>query len=205
MTAILDEWERRQLKDKRWLAYILATTRREVGMRMQPVREGFAKSDAAARAFVERQGYKYAKVVNDHVYYGRGLVQLTWDFNYRKMGELLRLDLLNNPDLALDPKIAAQILFEGMIRGSFTGRSLSLYFNDELTDWINARRIVNGLDHAGEIAGVAQKFYAALKAAGEIKALQQPTKTSLSAATAGPAKTRSWVDVLLSPFRSTPT
>lgn len=160
--AILDEWQRRGLTDLRWLAYMLATVRGECGVNMMPVREGFAKSDATARAFVARQGYKYAAEVNGQVYYGRGLVQLTWDRNYREMGKLLGIDLLNNPDLALKPDIAAKIMFEGMIRGTFTGKKLSDYFNDSVTDWTNARKIINGLDKAAQFATWGRQFYAAL-------------------------------------------
>ncbi|MFE1025715.1 chitinase [Streptomyces sp. NPDC058818] len=32
-------------------------------------------------------------------YYGRGPVQLSWNFNYKAAGDALGLDLLNNPDL----------------------------------------------------------------------------------------------------------
>ncbi|MFF0115112.1 chitinase [Streptomyces prasinus] len=32
-------------------------------------------------------------------YYGRGPVQLSWNFNYKAAGEALGIDLLNNPDL----------------------------------------------------------------------------------------------------------
>lgn len=199
--AILDEWERRKLTDKRWLAYMLATVRRECGIRMLPVREGFGVDDDASRRFVKRQGYPYAKEVGGHVYYGRGLVQLTWTDNYRKMSDLLELDLVNKPDLALDPAIAAKIMFEGMIRGTFTGKSLAHYFTAQDSDWRNARKIVNGLDHADEIAATAKAFYAALKAAGETSGIQQPVKTDSPAATAAPAKARSWVDILLSPFK----
>jgi predicted chitinase len=41
-------------------------------------------------------------------YYGRGLVQLTWRNNYKKMGDLLGLDLVHHPKRlwisALPPK-----------------------------------------------------------------------------------------------------
>ena len=122
-------------------------------------------------------------------------MQLTWAENYKTMSSLLGIDLLNNPDLALDPAVAAKIMFEGMIRGTFTGKSLATYFSDHVSDWRNARKIINALDHADEIAAVAKQFFAALQAAGE---------------TTGPPKTvplptlprsRSWIDVLLSPFR----
>ncbi len=32
-------------------------------------------------------------------YYGRGPVQLSWNFNYKAAGDSLGIDLLNNPDL----------------------------------------------------------------------------------------------------------
>lgn len=176
ITAILDEWERRGLKDLRWLAYMLATVLRECGEDMLPVREGFKANDAAARAYVKRQGYRYAKVVNGQVYYGRGLVQLTWDYNYKAMTELLQkegiadetgvtCDLVNRPDLALRPDIAAFIMFEGMIRGTFTKKKLADYFTPTKTDWRNARRIINGTDHADEIAANAKHFHSDLASA----------------------------------------
>src|SRR5881275_1515386 len=39
MNAILDNWEKHELKDKRWLAYMLATTYHETSFRMQPIEE----------------------------------------------------------------------------------------------------------------------------------------------------------------------
>lgn len=40
---------------------------------------------------------------------GRGFVQLTGRYNYRKVGEALGLPLVEKPDLAADPDIAAKI------------------------------------------------------------------------------------------------
>lgn len=42
-------------------------------------------------------------------YKGRGIIQLTGRFNYRKFGNMLGIDLENNPDLAADPQIAIKI------------------------------------------------------------------------------------------------
>lgn len=165
VTAILDAWERSGLTDLRWLAYMLATVLAECGRNMLPVREGFKTSDAAARSYVRAQGYRYAVEVNGQVYYGRGLVQLTWEANYRAMGAILGIDLVNNPDLALDPAIASKIMFEGMTRGTFTKKKLADYFNAAGSDWRNARRIINALDRADEIANYAKQFYADLTAA----------------------------------------
>lgn len=170
--AMLDEWERRALTDLRWLAYMFATIRGECGAAMAPVREGFSKTDAEARAFVRRQGYAYAAVVNGQVYYGRGLVQLTWHRNYVVMGKLLGIPLAENPALALVPDVAVQILFEGMLRGEsgrgdFTGVSLETYFDGQKEDWLNARRIINGTDKASTFAAWGKRFYAALVEAHE--------------------------------------
>jgi putative chitinase len=165
MSAILDSWETSGLGDLRWLAYMFATVLAECGSNMLPVREGFKKTDADARAYVQARGYPYAQVINGQVYYGRGLVQLTWEKNYAKMGGLLGIDLVNDPDLALDPPTAASIMFKGMTLGTFTGKKLADYFNDNQTDWRNARRIINALDRADEIAGYGQRFFTCLTAA----------------------------------------
>lgn len=156
MSAILDEWERRGLTDLRWIAYMLATTFHETAKTMQPIEE-----------YGRGKGRRYGQPVNGKVYYGRGYVQLTWADNYERMGKLLGVDLLNHPARALDPDVAAAIMFEGMTRGMFTGRKLSDHFNDRRTDWRGARKIVNGLDRADLIAGHATAFHAALLIASD--------------------------------------
>jgi hypothetical protein len=95
-------------------------------------------------------------------------VQLTWWENYVKMGALLQLPLDRKPELALIPEISMQIMFEGMttgvsLKGDFTGHHLGMYFDGDKADWKNARRIINRLDHAEDIAEISRKFWAALK------------------------------------------
>ncbi len=58
-------------------------------------------------------------------------------------------------------------MIEGMTKGKskfgdFTGKALEEYFNASKTDWINARRIINGKDKAELIASYAEKFYTAI-------------------------------------------
>lgn len=175
-SAILDEWERRKLKDLRWLAYMLATAKWETDHTMQPIREAGGPAyltknydpRGARPALAKRNGNT---APGDGVKYcGRGYVQLTWKNNYAAMTRLLKtagiaVDLVGNPDLAMCPDIAAFILFEGMTRGSFTGKKLGDYLNADKTDWINARRIINGTDRAPQIADIAKFFYADLTAA----------------------------------------
>lgn len=151
--------------DVRWTAYICATVFHETGARMQPVREGFKTTDKAARDFVKRQGYAYAAEENGHVYYGRGHVQLTWAKNYKSMSNVVGVDIYSHPDLALNPTTSIRILLLGMTNGLYTGKKLADYFNARKTDPVGARRIVNGTDRAGLIAGYYHAFHAALAAA----------------------------------------
>ncbi len=165
---ILDYWlANHSAKPFQQLAYVLATVRHEVGAAMQPVRETFAKSDAQARSALA--GRKYSKSVgpHSHAYYGRGFVQLTWLKNYRKQEQKLGIPLVENPDLALDPRHGIRILVEGMLDGDFNGQGHGLghYVNETKQDYFEARRTVNILDKASHIAGLARKFEAGIVAA----------------------------------------
>lgn len=159
MDAVLDEWERRKLADLRWLAYMFATDKHETDATMQAVREAYWLSEEWRRTHL-----RY------YPYYGRGLVQLTWEENYRKMGKFLDLPLVEKPDMALALAPAVQIMFEGMTNaetgvGDFTGHSLEMYFNATKNDPVGARRIINGTDKAPLIAGYHYQFLKALEAA----------------------------------------
>lgn len=155
VNALLTAFEEDRITDGRFIAYMLATAYHETAHTMMPIAE-----------YSHGRGHKYGIAVNGHVYYGRGYVQLTWDYNYKAMGVIVGVDLLHNPDLAMDPDIAAKVMLEGMIRGTFTGKSLHDYFNDQHTDWVNARKIINGTDRAKLIAGYAEQFYEDLTHAG---------------------------------------
>jgi hypothetical protein len=48
------------------------------------------------------------------------------------------------------------------MNGSFTGKKLADYFNPNLEDWVNARRIINGKDKANLIAGYSKLYYGAI-------------------------------------------
>ena len=122
------------------LAYVLSTAIGESNI--TPIKEYRAKEGTSLWTTQNRYWYSG--------YYGRGYVQLTWDYNYKKFGQLLGVDLLGKPDLALDPSIAGKIICIGMTRGLFTGKGLNDYFSGSNADWTNARRIVNGTDKAAD-------------------------------------------------------
>jgi putative chitinase len=159
-----------------WCAYALATAWHETAYTQQPIKE------RGGRGYFMRMYDKtgnrpgVAKALGNTVagdgatYAGRGFVQLTGRRNYgfaeRKIGE----PLLSNPDLAMRPDIAARILREGMIDGWFTGRGFVAFLPSDgpasLTQFRQARRIINGMDKADKIAGEALAFQAALIGGG---------------------------------------
>lgn len=154
LDAILNYWEAGYSgKDDRWLAYMLATAHHETDRKFQAIEE-YGKGAGKV--------YGIPDAVTGKKYYGRGLVQLTWKENYKKMGDKFGVNLVSNPDKALELKLSIKIMFFGMMNGSFTGKKLSQYFAPGVADWVNARRIINGLDKANLIAGYGKQFYAAI-------------------------------------------
>lgn len=146
VAAIEDECIRQGLTLPAQIAYVLATVEHETAGTFKPVREAYWLPEI----FRKRMRY--------YPFYGRGYVQLTWWYNYRFYGDLLGIDLVGNPDLALDPHIACFILVHGFRTGAFTGKRLTDYINPpHKVDWIGARRCINGRDQAKKIAGIAQR------------------------------------------------
>lgn len=152
--AIFDAWDATEDNDNLpGLAYALATAWHETGATMQPVREGFKKTDAAAfahvTAYCKANGIANyaARAPNGNSYYGRGYVQLTHAGNYKKMGQTLGLGtkLYDRPDEVMKPGVAAQILIAGMIDGLFRPAKgkLSDYFGAS-QKWFEARELING-------------------------------------------------------------
>ena len=159
------------------LAYALATAYHETARRMVPVREGLAATDAGARRAVNdlarRRGpssavAKYAKPQppHGHVYYGRGHVQLTWKENYERSSPDAGADLVAHPDKMLDPVLSARILILGLLDGRWNGHGHGLRHYLDRGDVRQARRTVNILDKADQIAGYYRAFLAAIEAAG---------------------------------------
>ena len=137
------------------MAYILATAWHETAFTLQPIEE-----------YGRGRGHAYGKPdpSTGHAYYGRGYVQLTWRDNYERAGRKLGIDLVNHPEKALEPATAAAILISGMREGWFTGQRLDQHVGSERVDYYGARRVVNGLDKASQIAGYAEEFETALVA-----------------------------------------
>jgi predicted chitinase len=147
--------------ERKKLAYCLATFKWETAHTLRPIDE----IGSAAR-FNKMYGpqTKVGKVLGNTkegdgaLFHGRGYVQLTGRRNYTKAKTLTGVDVLGNPDAAKEPALAYQIAIQGMIDGWFTTRKLSQFFKDDLTDFENARTIINGHDKAAMIADIARRF-----------------------------------------------
>ena len=113
----------------------LATVAVECNFR--PVIESYWLPATAWKRWADTTRYGKVDPETGKRYVGRGFIQLTWKGNYQRYGAAIGKDLVNNPDLALDPKIAAQIL--------------ARYFKEKKVDvaakqgdWRKVRKLVNG-------------------------------------------------------------
>lgn len=189
LEAIIDVFNQNASTDRdtEKKAYMLATVRHECGPEMKPIIENMNYTSASriaqvwpsrfsvasAQAYVrnpEKLGnFVYANRLGNggpstgdgYRYRGRGIgAQFTGRVNYEKFSKLFNVDLVNNPDLALDLNLGAKILYKGSTEGLFTGVSLSNYIKASGVDYKNARRVVNadvGLN-GNRIAAEAKKF-----------------------------------------------
>ena len=146
------------IADIRQLSYVLATTQHETANFTSLYEYGGSDPMTYFKKYDGILGNR--ENTNDwYDYRGRGFVHITGRENYDKMGKIFGIDLLNNPDLAADPKIAAKIAVHGMVNGRFTGVGLDKYINDTTTDYAGARAIINGTDQKDLIAGYAKTYY----------------------------------------------
>jgi putative chitinase len=192
INAILAAWKTHGDDDNRKLAYALATAHHETGRRFTAVIENLNytsaariravwpsrfKTEAAAEPFV-RQPQKLANKVyggrlgNDGpddgwMYRGRGLAQITGKDLYRRLSKLVGIDLVANPDAALEVTTAAKILVVGLVQGLFTGKKLADYITPAKADFKNARATVNAdvKANGGKIADYAVTYLNALATA----------------------------------------
>jgi len=152
-------------------AYVLATAYHETAHTMEPVRETLATTDTQAIARLDRAWDRgqlpwVSKPYWKDGWFGRGYVQLTHKANYERAGRELGADLVSDPARVMEPQIAADILVRGSLDGWFTGRKLADYITLNASDYVGARRIINGTDRARAIAEHARDYEAALLAEG---------------------------------------
>lgn len=124
----------------------LATCRVEVGKNFKPIMEY-----ASGQAYEGRTDLGNTQPGDGVRYKGRGYIQLTGRSNYALYGQKLGIDLISNPDLALDTEIGAKILAN--------------YFKDRgvmeaclAKDWLKVRKLINGVNKATGLPNGWQEF-----------------------------------------------
>ncbi|MCW9064883.1 MAG: peptidoglycan-binding protein [Ignavibacteriaceae bacterium] len=145
---VLDALEEENLGDKKMVLMALATIRAETG-RFLPIDEGKSKYNTSPGGhpfdlYDKRRDLGNGAKGDGDKYKGRGFIQLTGKANYTQYSKSLRLGnkLVNNPELANDPKIAARILArflkdkERRIKEALLDNDLRL-----------ARKLINGGSH----------------------------------------------------------
>lgn len=174
LESLLDEAINRAVPLRR-LAYALGTTYLETAHTMQPIHEIGPRSYFNKYEPGTTIGKRLGNVLkgDGYRYRGRGYVQITGRRNYGVASNKIKVDFVSNPERVLEPKLAAAIMFSGMDEGWFTGKDFSDFIDEfdeseaeELREFIEARRIINGTDKAKQIAGYAKAFENALEAAG---------------------------------------
>lgn len=187
INAIIKAWARYGDGNLQRLSYVLATPNVETGGTYQPIYERGARSYFDKYEPGTRLGKALGNTVKGDGYRfrGVGLVQQTGRANAERSGRKLGLDLVGHPELMLDLEVSAQILVLGSMEGWFTGKGLPDYIDDvdesdaeELKEYQQARRTINGQDKALVIGKDALIFEAALKAGGYGK---QPAKPAAPA------------------------
>ncbi len=191
INAILDEFAKAniQIRPLEKLAYALATVRHEVGPNMLPIIENLNYSAQRmcqvwpsrfptidhAKPYAHNPEALGNKVYGGRLgnglfdgykYRGRGIgAQITGYDSYKKYSDLLGIDMVSNPDLAMDVNVGAKILVLGFTDYPFTGYKISNSINGKKVDFLNARRTVNAdVGRVGEsIANDAEKFLQILK------------------------------------------
>lgn len=190
MENLLNVWEDYFAKDSDFLlAYNLGTAYHETAHTMQPIKE------RGARSYFNKYepGTKLGKMLGNtqpgdgYRYLGEGHVQNTGRANAlkatRRINEVfgLNVDLVKNPDQRGNPFVSAISLFLGNKEGWWTGKDLLDFIDgvaeseaEDLREFVESRRVVNGTDKAAQIADGAMVFYKALQAARGAKATPAP-------------------------------
>jgi len=162
ISLILQECNLQGIIDKSHIAYVLASAHHESGMGRNMT------EFASGKAYEGRKDLGNTQPGDGPRFKGRGFVQITGRKNYTQYKQWIKtlrrrdIDLVNDPVRSTQPDIAAFIIAHGMKNGTFTGKRLTAFGTDPKYDFVNARKIVNGLDKAQAIAVIARKYRATM-------------------------------------------
>lgn len=140
ITLLVSELKKENIETPRVIAYAIATMGHETWYTFKPIKENNGPAHAIQ--------YGYSGGEN---YYGRGYIQLTHDFNYLIYGQRIGMGdkLVKNPELALQPDIAARLFVAYFKRNNVDGLAEK--------DFVTARRPIANTS-ADSIALQAQGY-----------------------------------------------
>jgi len=141
LPGVLAALHQYDILDSPVLIGLLATIRVETGG-FKPVHEWGGES--YWRQYEGRSDLGNVNQGDGVKYHGRGYIQLTGRANYGTYGKKLGVDLENDPDLAMDPQVSAQVLAcyfkeRGVATAARSG------------DWRRVRKLVNGGYHGWDV------------------------------------------------------
>lgn len=141
LPGILAAMKKYDILDKSVLIGLLATIRIETGG-FKPVHEWGGES--YWKRYEGRTDLGNVRPGDGIKYHGRGYIQLTGRANYSIYGKKLGVPLEDNPDLAMDPEVSAQVLAcyfkeRGVATAARSG------------DWRRVRKLVNGGYHGWDV------------------------------------------------------
>ena len=117
---------------------VLGTIAIETASTFEPVAEAYWLGQAARWLYYDKTAYAKVDPVTHQRYYGRGFVQRTWKSGYSASGQILKLPLLEHPDLLLQPNHAADDL------ALFFFQKPGLQAACIRHDWRQVRHLVSG-------------------------------------------------------------
>lgn len=185
--AIIDACDRYGVITAHHVAHVMAEVYHETGGYMLPIKETVMPSHKDKNPpddlVIRRLDQAYAsgklpwvsrpywrKDKDGKAWFGRGPIQTTHRINMAKIGQVLGVDLLKDPDRILEPEVGAASAVVGLRDGLYTGRKLSDYAFPAALDAgpeHHPRRMVNGRDGTDKkVSGYHRAFYSALEAAG---------------------------------------
>lgn len=222
INALLLACERQGITDARWVANILAQVHHETGGTMMPESENLTYTTAArlcqvwpkrfptiasATPYVRNPEALAINVYGDRLgnrtgtrdgwlYRGQGQIQPTGRDHFVRFGNLLGVDLVGSPELAMELGTSASIAVVGMVRGLFTGRGLEDFFSTTRNDPKGARAIVNGdvAANGAKVAALHASFLKAIEGAGGWAAARDPVAEWLASAPAPVDRIRAWLE-----------
>lgn len=116
------------------MAGAMGSIRVECGKNFKPIREY-----ASGEAYEGRADLGNTQKGDGVRFAGKGYLQITGRANYAFYGQKIGLDLISNPDLALDVEVGAKLLAH-----YFTERKVVQACMNK--DWLLVRKLINGVN-----------------------------------------------------------